>query len=277
MTPASIPPRIHFLAARHASVVVVLARVRSKHVHVLRWNTADDTLEPGSWFRGRIHAERCDLSFDGQWMVYFAVGADGTTAWTGICRPPWLATFRSWEGCGTWFGGGVWVEPERLVLDADEPVPRAWWRMRASGQDDPAALPFALESSLYRMRDGVLAARMRRNGWTRDPHPPLVARSAAAYPFAAWSACPTRAHPRLHLSTDGTAARHRFSIDTPHVQLGADVTWAEWDAFGFLIVARSGRLERYSLADLERGEPSQSHDLRALAPPLQRDEPPSPR
>lgn len=88
----SPPPRLHFLVAARAPIVIVLARVRSKWFHVMRWNTAADELEPGSWFRGRIYGERCDVSFDGEWMAYFAAGGAGSNTWTGVCRAPWLAT-----------------------------------------------------------------------------------------------------------------------------------------------------------------------------------------
>jgi len=34
---------------------------------------------------------RCDVSFDGKFMVYLAMGASSKT-WNGICRLPWLTT-----------------------------------------------------------------------------------------------------------------------------------------------------------------------------------------
>jgi hypothetical protein len=34
---------------------------------------------------------RCDVSFDGEFMVYLAMGASGKT-WNGVCRLPWLTT-----------------------------------------------------------------------------------------------------------------------------------------------------------------------------------------
>lgn len=79
--------RLHILRAHLASKAVIIRRKPSKCVHIILWNTASDTLEYGSWFKGRIYAERCDLSWDGCWMVYLAMGSGGET-WNGICEPP---------------------------------------------------------------------------------------------------------------------------------------------------------------------------------------------
>jgi hypothetical protein len=38
------------------------------------WNRTNDEFTPGSWFKGRIFADRSDLSPDGRHMIYFAMG-----------------------------------------------------------------------------------------------------------------------------------------------------------------------------------------------------------
>src|ERR1700710_2468830 len=118
MTPAP-PARIHLLPAKGVPVVIVIRRKPSKVFHVIRWGTATDTLEYGSWFRGKLFPMRCDVSFDGQWMVYHAMGATGKT-WNGVCRPPRLKTMLEAENQGTWFGGGYWTNARTLRLNAWE-------------------------------------------------------------------------------------------------------------------------------------------------------------
>ena len=33
--------------------------------------------EQGAWFNGKLYARRCDVSFDGDWLVYLAMGGGG--------------------------------------------------------------------------------------------------------------------------------------------------------------------------------------------------------
>ena len=83
--------RLHILPAHKANKAVIIRRKPSKCFHVISWNTATDRIEHGSWFRGKLYPMRCDLSWDGEWMVYLAMGSNAQT-WNGICEPPWLKT-----------------------------------------------------------------------------------------------------------------------------------------------------------------------------------------
>ena len=65
-------PRLAILFAARAPVAVIFRRGPSKRVEVIRWDTAHDTFERGHWFHGRIYTRRCDLSPDGELLVYFA-------------------------------------------------------------------------------------------------------------------------------------------------------------------------------------------------------------
>jgi hypothetical protein len=70
--------RLHILRAHGSSKAVIIRRKPSKCVHIISWDTDSDALEYGSWFSGRIYSERCDLSWDGHWMVYLAMGSEAT-------------------------------------------------------------------------------------------------------------------------------------------------------------------------------------------------------
>jgi hypothetical protein len=83
--------RIHLLAARKAPTIAILQRKRSKLFHVIVIDTEALRITEGSWFRGKLYPKRCDVSFDGKFMVYLAMGASGKT-WNGVCRLPWLTT-----------------------------------------------------------------------------------------------------------------------------------------------------------------------------------------
>ncbi|MDX2211870.1 MAG: hypothetical protein SFY66_01155, partial [Oculatellaceae cyanobacterium bins.114] len=103
------PARIHLIPAKASPYVLIIRRKPSKCFHLILWNTQIDTLEYGSWFHGKLYPKRCDISFDGQWMVYLAMGASGNT-WNGVCRLPYLRTVAEGSAMGTWFGGGYWSD-----------------------------------------------------------------------------------------------------------------------------------------------------------------------
>src|SRR5438105_3556806 len=58
------PPRLSVLLAPEAPIGVVLRRGPTEHVRVVIWNRARDKFKPGQWFRGRIFADRSDVSPD---------------------------------------------------------------------------------------------------------------------------------------------------------------------------------------------------------------------
>jgi hypothetical protein len=112
------------LLARRASVGVILRRGPTAWWRVTRWDTGRDRFEAGQWFRGRIYPDKCDVSPDGKFLVYFAAKfyphADpkgiGST-WTAVSRPPYLTALALWPGIGTWGGSGVFLD-DRTVLVA---------------------------------------------------------------------------------------------------------------------------------------------------------------
>jgi len=66
--------RIHLLVAKNASTVVILQRKRVKLFHIVLVDADKRRVEEGSWFRGKLYALRCDVSFDSMHMVYLAMG-----------------------------------------------------------------------------------------------------------------------------------------------------------------------------------------------------------
>jgi hypothetical protein len=226
--------RIHLLPARDAPVVAILRRKPSKQYHVLKWDLQKDEITPGSWFRGRLFPERCDLSFNGEWLVYLAMGSQGNT-WNGICRLPWLKTIAEGTNLGTWGGGGYWARPRLLRLNG--------WELAGSPSEK---LPFQTET--YNDPLGsALFGRLLRDGWTRNG--------------SDWFCRPSRQHPTLRMSRSLA-----FDLDEhPGFLDGAD--WAAWDVFGGLVVARGGSVERYTVQGLASGRPDFSRSFEELMGP----------
>jgi hypothetical protein len=100
--------RIHLLPALSSPIVVVLRRKPAKRFHVIAWNTDTNTLEYGTWFEGKLFVERCDVSPDGQYLAYMAIGRDGKV-WTGVSRVPFLTTLTHLNQDDTYFGGGLFT------------------------------------------------------------------------------------------------------------------------------------------------------------------------
>ena len=95
-------PRLTALLASDAPIGVILRRGPSKSVRLVIWDRANDKFKPGSWFKGRIFADRSDISPDGRHMIYFAMGgvawaipATGGT-WTAISELPSLKAAALW-------------------------------------------------------------------------------------------------------------------------------------------------------------------------------------
>lgn len=90
------------------------------------WDRENDRFKPSQWFKGRIFADRSDISPDGRHMIYFAMGgmawaipATGGT-WTAISELPSLKAVALWGQGDTWGGGGIFTSNRTFWLDADD-------------------------------------------------------------------------------------------------------------------------------------------------------------
>src|SRR5262245_58863849 len=113
MAPKQYKSRLHLLVAKNAPTVVIVQRKRAKLFHIAMVDAKRRQVVEGSWFRGKLYALRCDVSFDGTHMVYLAMGDKGQT-WNGVCRLPWLSTLTEAENMGAWFGGGYFADKKLL-------------------------------------------------------------------------------------------------------------------------------------------------------------------
>lgn len=264
--------RLHLLAAKEKPIAVILRRKPSKCYHVIKWNTQTDDLVHGSWFRGRVYEARCDLSWDGRWMVYMAMGDNGET-WNGICKPPWLKTYADVPNYGTWAGGGVFIEKDKLLAND------AVFQEKSLANLPPHShFSFKVEH----LASGgetfpIIEYRLARDGWTREgKHPKerefrLKHSTYATYckNDPGWSWRPTRKHPALRMYYRGyMTGGYTFEFELEGSDLlDVETDWATWTSKGDLITARHGGVARYTLDDLKRGKPSFEADLEPLERP----------
>ena len=175
------------IMARDRPVAVIVRRGPSSWFHVIRWDTERDRFERGTWLRGRIYEDKCDVSPDGELFLAFVhqgrkSGTSTTHAWSAVSRPPWLHALALWPQGTTYGGGGRFTGARSLVLRHGAPrahddhpadglevaagnpplhassdeVEGAEW----SGRDQARRLVFARGYVLYRRvgeRDVVLA------------------------------------------------------------------------------------------------------------------------
>ena len=113
--------RLFVVRATGGTVAAIFRRGPSAWTQVIRWDMSTDDFVDGAWFRGRIYAERCDVSPDGQLLVTFChqgrkLGTSYRDSWTAVSRLPWLTALALWPAGTTYGGGGRWVGPRTLVL-----------------------------------------------------------------------------------------------------------------------------------------------------------------
>ncbi len=267
--------RVYVLLARRRRVGVVLRRGPSRYVEMLRWDLASDRVEAGQWIRARVYERRCDLTPNGDHLVYFAATNRGPLgSWTAVSRPPYftaLALFPNAMGC--WGGGGLFADRNTLLLNHWPANREAKEGMKlpshvrleglgvhaGRGEDDPIW-------TTRLIRDGwrvVQHGETRWVGFGRESHfvcdPPRV--------YA--KACPR--HPALDLvmtirglgETNGPwyMTAHHVVTSSGVVELG-DSDWADWDENGDLLLAKDGALHRLVRRDGWLAEPALVADLR---------------
>lgn len=269
------PPRLHLLVARQAPRILIIRRGPTRVYHLILWHCDRDTFEPGSWFRGTLYMQRCDLSWDGKLLVYFAMGNSAEYySWTAISQVPWLRAELFYPKNNTWHGGGIWTGSDQLWLNMP-----AGADLR-TGEPQQLGIRIHYSRSEYGEDEGPLYRRLERDGWQRtDDGRHEYERTRRGWLFSggpAWALQPAPELPVLRMVYRGyyfnRGRVYHYSLDGYPGLLDEQVLWAGYDYAGRLVLARNGIIERYTPADLARGEPSFRYDLNDLTPP-----PPPPR
>jgi hypothetical protein len=220
-------------------------------VRLVMWDRLRDQFEPGSWFKGRIFADRSDISPDGRHFIYFAMGgvawaipATGGT-WTAISRLPSLKADALWGQGNTWGGGGIFLSNTSFWLHSGD-----------------CTFLIRDESGLRRMTYGPHLAwheRLERAGWVRKG-------GSAQFPIR---------EKTLH---EGWILRK-----TPHergyeLELPGECRmtfpaweWADWDR-DRLAWAENGFLRAARLGSSKLGTIRTLYDFNGMLPPARREQ-----
>ena len=110
--------RLFVIFAQAADVAVILRRGPTGWYHVVRWDTKRDEFLQGAWLRGRIYEGLCDISPDGELLLYFVykhIRRPSTHCYTALSRVPWLHALVIWPNPGWPISYGGRFVGKRLI------------------------------------------------------------------------------------------------------------------------------------------------------------------
>jgi len=256
MTKAKPKASLYVIRARRADKAVIFRRGPSKAVQLISWDMKKDAFESGQWFKGRIYERRCDLSPDGNLLIYFAATyKEPLRSWTAISKPPFFTALALWPKGDGWNGGGWFVDAHRIRLNH--------FQMECAPHPEfiIGCRKFPIESYAdSRGEDStVWDWLLARDGWKHTQKGKW--KKHGAVPGFAWKAeVPDvwrKEHPKLPLflemSIEGLLKQEGSwyflnywvvsKSDDPVLDLD-HASWADWDKHGDLIFARDGCLFR---------------------------------
>jgi len=171
--PKPVPARLHVLLASQARTAVVIRRGPSQRVAVIGWDRETDRFKIGQWMKGRIYERRCDLSPDGQHLIYFAMNgrwrSDVKGSWSALSRAPYLKALTLWAKGDCWHGGGLFHSTSQYWLNDGGPLTHELLR-------DESRLKRSVKYPWHEYYGGeclgVYYVRLQRDGWTKGATAP---------------------------------------------------------------------------------------------------------
>lgn len=248
--------------ARSAPRAVIFRRGPSKQVLLLSWNTTTDAIEAGQWLKGRIYERRCDLSPDGQLLLYFAASwRQPYFSWSAVSRPPYLTALALWPKGDGWGGGGHFQRRNEIALNHRE---------TEMDLAEGFRLPKRLRVQPFGGRSGwgednpVWSRRLERDGWILVSGGRVAKRNQDAKvwieldPPIVWEKPHPLAPERyvLQMTIRGIHERDGPWYLTEHEVSSGDAEsrrvgrsdWADWSRSGDLLFAKQGSLYRLGYA-----------------------------
>lgn len=263
--------RLYALLARTRRVAVIFRRGPSKQVLLIRWWLESERFEIGQWLKGRIYERRCDLSPDGEKLVYFAQDFGRSPgSWTAVSKPPYLTALAFWPKGDCWGGGGLFDSDITLRLNhrpGDEMRLDPRFKLPKRFRVQPLG-----DHSGWGEDDPIYHYRQVRDGWwlRQEGHSEWAGlRATVKFPYDPYEiyAKPQPRNARLQLMRirrgvgvaqgpwvledyglvmrrDSDPRRPPEEQDWTFIRYVDEADWADWDRNGDLLLAKDGRLFR---------------------------------
>jgi hypothetical protein len=250
---------MYVILARDGRSAVAFRRGPRNNMLLVRWDLKKDTFEEGQWVRHKVYHRRCDLSPDGEHLIYFAANfVKPLYSWSAVSRPPHFSALTLWPKIDAWGGGGLFSDadtielnhlPHDFVHDVERPPPRKLTlrplgEASGRGEDDP-----------------IESLRMIRDGWQLEiagqPHFDFGMKSKQFYRLDPASVM-VRQNPRYRsislrrIFTGGGVQQGKHYVEHfllsdeagNRLRLFEMLDWADWDKNGDLLVADDGKIWR---------------------------------
>ena len=260
MASGNVSTRLWVLMARRADVAVIFRRGPSKQVLLLRWNLADDTFEAGQWLKGRVYERRCDLSPDGERLIYFAAThRPPFMTWTAVSRPPYFTALALWPKGDAWGGGGLFRDEHEILLNHPETALDLAVDYRTPHDVTVSRLPYGGAGE----DDPICSDRMARDGWQLlqegvwHKEPDGARLWYRCEPPEVWGKLhPSQSILTLQMRTVGRNERQgpwdvtEYAVVDEAGRVVHDLgraDWADWQSSGDLLFARDGTIFRNAL------------------------------
>lgn len=243
--------RVYILLASHADKAVILRNGPSEWTQMVVWNTATDNFEYGQWIKGGLKVRQCDLSPKGKHLIYFVqkyhAEDPAYTTFTAISKPPNFTALTLWPLGDSWHGGGFFISDTELWLNHPADKKQADPR-HPNTKFTLVALPEIYKHHIKNYEPFIDFYRRVRDGWSI--HGTFEAPEGAGNWEFKYPTC-ERKHPTQHytlivtvLSTLKEFIQEFYLKDTQTNEqfLLTDVSWADFDHAGRLIMVRYGMI-----------------------------------
>ena len=155
--------RLHVIPARESSLALVLRRGPTRQVCTLLWDRHNDKFKIGQWLKARIAVDKCDLSPDGRYFIYFAVtgkwDSEAKGSYTAVSRAPWLKALALYPLGDCWAGGGLFTSNRTYWLND-----RGWAQHTLLRESAEVERDFEF-MKWTRGPEQAYALRLEREGW----------------------------------------------------------------------------------------------------------------
>jgi len=217
-----------------------------------------DEFSEGQWFKGRIYERRCDLSPNGERLIYFAANHKKPYfSWTAVSRPPFLTALALWPKGDAWGGGGLFTSENKIQLNH-----------RASEMEvaDDFKLPVNINVTSFGVCSGwgedspIWETQLQRDGWRNVQDGKVLEGStpSAVYwtfdPPQVWGKQNPRSPKQYELQMHIHGLHQRegpwYVMEYLVTDEGAPIftltetDWADWCPSGDLLFAKGGKLFR---------------------------------